>query len=129
MAASKFWRDEPRPFGPSPKRKVALVEINTLSRRPLMAWPRTRSDSPREYTFAVANIDTPASRQMSASRRASVASVLPHAARRPTPPKVPVPKLSAGTVRPDNPKRRYSIYILLVLIWLALSVIPWDRGL
>jgi hypothetical protein len=42
--------------------------------------------------------------------------VLPHAARRPTPPKVPVPKLSAGTVSPDNPKRRYSIYILLALI-------------
>jgi hypothetical protein len=29
---------------------------------------------------------------------------------------VPVPKLRAGTVSPDNPKRRYSIYILLALI-------------
>jgi len=48
MAASKCWRDEPTSFGPSPKRNVALVEISTLSRRPLMAWPSTRSDSPAE---------------------------------------------------------------------------------
>ena len=36
----------------------------------------------------------------------SGAPVVPQAANRPTPPKVPVPKLSAGTVNPDCPKRR-----------------------
>ena len=29
-------RDEPTSFGPSPERKVALVEMSTLSRRPLI---------------------------------------------------------------------------------------------
>jgi hypothetical protein len=35
----------------------------------------------------------------------------------PLPPKVPVPKLKAGTVNPDAPRRRYSMAQFPVLIW------------
>ena len=97
-------------MGASLKRKVALVEISTRSRRPLMASPRMRSDLPAEYTSAVSNMLTPASRQMSIRRRACATSVLPQALNSgPLPPKVPVPKLSTGTVMPDAPRRRYSM--------------------
>src|SRR5690606_41613697 len=50
-------------------RKVALVEISTLSRRPASASPRISSDSPLEYTSAVSNRLTPASRQDRKSTR------------------------------------------------------------
>ncbi len=63
---------------------------------------------------ALSNIVTPASRQISTNRRASATSVVPHALKNsPLPPKVPVPKLSTGTVKPDAPKRRYSIANIL----------------
>src|SRR5882757_1089257 len=46
---------------------------------------------------------------MSTSRRASTTSTWPHAPNSgPWPPKVPAPRLSAGTCRPDAPSLRYS---------------------
>lgn len=54
---------------------------------------------------ALSNMFTPASMQMSISVRASATSVLPQALKNsPLPPKVPVPKLSTGTLRPDLPR-------------------------
>ena len=46
---------------------------------------------------------------------APAASVLPHAWKNsPRPPNVPVPKLSAGTLKPDAPNRLYSMPLLPV---------------
>src|ERR1700712_3818151 len=54
---------------------------------------------------------TPASMQMSSSRRAPTASVPPQAAKNsPRPPNVAVPKLRTGTLKPEAPRRRYSIF-------------------
>ena len=51
---------------------------------------------------------------MSISRDAPAASVVPHALKKSLPPpKVPVPKLSAGTRRPEWPRRLYSKILLL----------------
>jgi hypothetical protein len=109
-ASMRRERDEPASLGPSPVGRLALVEISTRSRRPLTARPSTSSEAPAEYTSAVSKSVTPASRQMSTSRRASAASVLPHAPNRgPLPPNVPAPNASAGTFSPDAPSRRYSI--------------------
>jgi hypothetical protein len=48
--------------------------------------------------------------QMSIKRLAPSASVVPHALKKSLPPpKVPVPKLSTGTLNPDPPNCRYSI--------------------
>ena len=59
---------------------------------------------------AESNMFTPASRQMSTSRVASATSVAPHALKNSLlPPKVPVPRLSTGTLNPDPPSYRYSI--------------------
>ena len=56
---------------------------------------------------AVSNILSPASRQMSIRRRASATSVEPQALKNsPLPPNVPVPKESAGTLKPEAPRRR-----------------------
>src|SRR5450432_247678 len=58
---------------------------------------------------------SPASRQMSTRRVASATSVVPQARKRsPLPPKVPVPKLSAGTFKPEPPSCLYSIGCLSV---------------
>ena len=47
---------------------------------------------------------------MSTSRVASATSVLPQALKNsPLPPKVPVPKLRTGTLKPDWPSCRYSM--------------------
>src|ERR1039457_4181475 len=87
--------------------------MSTASRRPLIAWPRISSASPLEYTSAESNMLSPASRQMSTRRVASRASVLPQALKSsPAPPKVPVPKLSTGTFRPEPPSCLYSIFIV-----------------
>src|SRR5580765_703528 len=65
---------------------------------------------PVEYTSAVSNMLTPASRQMSTRRVASLTSVAPHALKNSLPPpKVPVPKLRTGTLKPESPSRRNSI--------------------
>src|SRR5271168_4374601 len=59
---------------------------------------------------AVSNRLTPASRQISTSRVASATSLAPHALKNSLPPpKVPVPKLNTGTLRPEPPRIRYSI--------------------
>src|SRR5258706_3473935 len=52
-------------------------------------------------------------------RRASSTPLLPQAEKSgPLPPKVPVPKLSAGTLRPEPPRLRYSISSsLLQVCW------------
>ena len=55
----------------------------------------------------------PASRQMSIRRRASLTSVAPQAFSMPLPPNVPVPRLSAGTLKPDEPRRRNSMGTIL----------------
>src|SRR4051794_28071414 len=53
---------------------------------------------------------SPASRQMSTMRVASATSLLPQPAKNsPLPPKVPVPKLSAGTFKPEPPSDLYSM--------------------
>src|SRR5882724_11593155 len=52
---------------------------------------------------------TPASKQVSISRRASCTSVLPQARKNSLPPpKVAVPKLSEGTFKPEPPSCLYS---------------------
>src|SRR5580698_3214064 len=52
----------------------------------------------------------PASKQMSMRRRASATSVAPQALKNsPLPPNVPVPKLSADTLRPEPPRSLYSM--------------------
>src|ERR1700722_13384063 len=54
---------------------------------------------------------------MSTSLRASCASVVPQFANSgPVPPNVPAPKLSTGTLRPEAPKRRYSIESIAILL-------------
>src|SRR5208283_1364400 len=59
---------------------------------------------------AVSNRFTPASRQISTSRVASATSLAPQARKNSLPPpKVPVPKLSTGTLNPDRPRSRYSM--------------------
>ena len=59
---------------------------------------------------AESNIVTPASRQMSTRREASATSLAPQALKNsPFPPKVPVPKVSAGTFNPEPPSFLYSI--------------------
>ena len=64
---------------------------------------------------ALSNMVSPASRHTSTMRRAPAASVLPHAWKNsPRPPNVPVPKLSAGTLKPDAPNRLYSMPLLPV---------------
>src|ERR1035441_2179524 len=62
---------------------------------------------------AVSNRFTPASMQISMKRRASSTCTSPMAAKRPSPPRVIVPKLSAETSRPLAPRNRYSIVGLL----------------
>src|SRR5437868_446627 len=53
---------------------------------------------------------SPASRQISTSRVASPAPAFPHDLKSsPVPPNVPVPRLSAGTLRPDPPSCLYSM--------------------
>src|SRR5215470_7827145 len=57
----------------------------------------------------------PASRQTSTRRVASATSLAPHALKNSLPPpKVPVPRLSTGTLKPDPPSRLYSIRLLLL---------------
>src|SRR6187549_3494772 len=56
----------------------------------------------------------PASRQMSTRRVASLTSLEPQALKNSLPPpKVPVPKVSAGTMKPEAPSLRYSMSVLL----------------
>src|SRR5262245_53026894 len=105
-------RDEPTSFGPSPLRKVPLVEISTRSRRPAIARPRISSDCPCEYTSALSNMVTPASRQMSTIRVASLTSFAPHGLKKSVwPPNVPVPKVRTGTFNPELPSCRYSMCV------------------
>lgn len=60
------------------------------------------------------NMFSPASRQTSTSRVASATSVSPHASNSSVvPPKVPLPKLRAGTIRPERPSWRYSMVFTL----------------
>src|SRR6185295_1413182 len=60
---------------------------------------------------------SPASRQISTSRVASATSVAPHALKNSLPPpKVPVPRVSAGTMNPEPPSRLYSIRISSLLL-------------
>src|SRR5215510_5765807 len=109
QALSRWYRELPRSFGPFPIGNDAFVAMMTLSRRPATALPIISSDIPPEYTSAVSNMLTPASRQMSTSRVASLTSVSPHARKKSLlPPNVPVPKLSTGTLKPDWPSRRNS---------------------
>ena len=62
---------------------------------------------------ALSNMVRPASRQMSTRRVASATSVLPQAPNSsPLPPKVPVPKLRTGTLKPELPRKRYSIAVI-----------------
>src|SRR3569623_3216002 len=104
--------------------KVALVDTSIFSRRPATALPRISSESPREYTSAVAKKVMPTSRHMSTMRLAWATSVLPHLLKNsPLPPKVPVPKLSTGTLRPERPSCRYSIAVLLGYDWIE----NWKR--
>src|SRR5207248_6384804 len=57
----------------------------------------------------------PASRQISTRRFASATSLEPHALKNSLPPpNVPVPNVSAGTIRPDAPSCLYSKCVLLV---------------
>src|SRR4051794_7482399 len=64
---------------------------------------------------AESNIVRPASRQTSTRRVASATSLAPHALKNLVPPpKVPVPKLRAGTFSPEPPSCRYSIAALLM---------------
>src|SRR5258705_13794254 len=59
---------------------------------------------------AESNIVRPASRQISTSRVASATSLAPHALKNSLPqPKVPVPRLNAGTLKPEPPSCLYSI--------------------
>src|SRR5579862_1063228 len=104
-------RDEPKSLGPSAKRNVVLVEISNLSRLPAIALPRTSSDRPFEYTSAVSNRFTPASRQIPTMRCAAATSpVAPHASKNSfPPPNVPAPKLRTGILRPEPPRSRYSM--------------------
>src|SRR5690606_13483083 len=105
---SRRWREAPTSLGPSPSRSPVLVDSTTRSRRPLMAAPSTVSDAPSEYTSALSKKLTPASSAMSSRRRASSAPVSPQAENSgPLPPKVPTPKPSADTLRPDAPRERY----------------------
>src|ERR1051326_3568452 len=53
---------------------------------------------------------TPASRQRLTSRLASATPVFPQAENKsPLPPKVPVPNVNTGTLKPEPPRNRYSI--------------------
>ena len=62
---------------------------------------------------AESNMLTPASRQMSTRRVASLTSVLPHSLKNSVlPPKVPVPKVRTGTFSPEPPRDRYSMRML-----------------
>src|ERR1035437_1643086 len=63
---------------------------------------------------AVSKRFTPASMQISMRRRASSTCTLPIAAKRPSPPRVIVPKLSAEPSRPLAPRILYSIVALLL---------------
>src|SRR5271154_6028254 len=59
---------------------------------------------------AESNMVRPASRQISTSRVASATSLAPHALKNSLPPpKVPVPRLSTGTLKPEPPSCLYSI--------------------
>src|SRR5579862_1775171 len=58
---------------------------------------------------AESNMVMPCSRQMSTMRVAPAASVEPHPASPPLPPKVPVPKLNSGTKKPERPSWRCSM--------------------
>src|SRR3954471_23195791 len=59
---------------------------------------------------AESNMVNPASRHRSTSRFAPAASVSPHVLKNSVPPpKVPVPKLNAGTLSPERPSCRNSI--------------------
>lgn len=95
--------------------RVALVEINTLSRSPAVALPRISSDVPREYTLAVSKRWTPASRHRCTIRVASSTWVLPQVLKNSVPPKVPVPKLRTGTINPDCPDCLYSMFSLTAI--------------
>src|SRR3977135_465941 len=85
--------------------------MDVCARRPAIAFPSTSSELPLEYTSAVSNMLTPASRQTSTSRVASATSLEPHALKNSLlpPPKVPVPKLSKGTLKPELPSLLNSI--------------------
>src|SRR5262252_8589539 len=62
----------------------------------------------------------PRSRQISTSLFASGTPVLPQAENNlPLPPKVPVPNVSAGTLKPEPPRNRYSI---------TRAAVDWRRG-
>src|SRR5262245_47587395 len=75
---------------------------------------------------AESNIVTPASRQMSTRRVASATSVEPQALKSGVvPPKVPVPRQSAGTLKPEPPSRRYSIGFVTLRV---LDACPGKRG-
>ena len=118
LASTAFvmWkRDDPTSFGPSPLRKVPLVEISTRSRRPAIARPRISSDCPCEYTSALSNIATPASRHTSTRRVASLTSLAPQGLKKSVrPPNVPVPKVRIGTFSPELPSCRYSICVSVI---------------
>src|SRR3954447_16303323 len=108
----RWCREFPRSLTPDPVGKDALVATNTWSLRPAMAFPRTSSDSPFEYTSAVSNRLMPDSRQTSTKRVASGTSVVPQARKNSVPPpNVAVPKLRTGTFRPEYPSCRYSIAV------------------
>src|ERR1039458_1362890 len=79
-----------------------------------MARPKISSAIPLEYTSAESNIVRPASRQMSTRRVASATSVVPQALKNSSPPpKVPVPRLSTGTLNPEPPNCRNSMVTFL----------------
>src|SRR5258706_1554291 len=68
---------------------------------------------------------TPASRQMSISRLASLTSLAPQALKNSLPPpKVPVPSVSTGTLNPELPSCRYSICSPLGCAILSAKKIP-----
>ena len=82
-----------------------------------MAAPMIRSDSPPAYTSALSKKLTPASRAaVKQSRARLVSSWFPNVTHD--------PKESALTRRPERPRRRYSI---VVVVPSAIAVISWVR--
>src|SRR5215217_1663238 len=79
---------------------------------------------------AESNIVSPASRQTSTRRVASLTSLVPNPLKTGLfPPNVPVPKVSTGTLRPDRPRVRYSIDSAFILLRSAFDSLRTDLGL
>src|SRR4051795_290097 len=109
QARTMWCRERPPSLGPGPMSPRTFVAIRTSSRSLPSASPRICSDRPSEYTSAVSNRLTPASRASAIWWRAPSTSIRPTGLAQPVPPNPIVPSVIVEIRRPDRPSCLYSM--------------------